>query len=132
MVDECGFAAGVWLHFAEFDFTLHTVEGVINRNVDGRVLVLAACAKCMALGVALPDTAEDRREEIAELGFIARPMAGAATVEFEAIIQTGWWLEVTVSGLAIMPASRRTVGQSAYAARLFLSRKTSLMSRILV
>src|SRR5690606_1844026 len=66
---------------AQADVACGAFQGVFEVDFDGGVVVFAARAEVRA-GRALPAAAEQRREEFAELGFLARRGGAAEFVAF--------------------------------------------------
>jgi hypothetical protein len=100
---------------AQRDLALGAVERVFQRDLDGRVMVFAACAVVLARGAAPLGLAEHRREELAEVGMVGRALARAA-VELEARVPARRRLEVALGAAA----ARDAVGQRVVRGALFL------------
>ena len=110
VADQCWSAVGIWLHGAELDFTLHTLERVFDGDVDRRVLVLAPGAVSLLLGAALRGFAKHRCEKFTELRFVAGSMARVARV-LKALVPARRWTKVAVARRATLAATGDTVSQ---------------------
>jgi hypothetical protein len=97
------------------DLALGAVERVFDGDLDGRVVVFAARAVVLARGAAPLGLAEHRREELAEVRMIGRPLARAA-VELEARVPPRRRLEVALGAAA----ARDAIGQRVVGRALFL------------
>jgi hypothetical protein len=84
-VHKGGLSLGVILQRTQVDLALNTVDGILHRNFDGSMVVLAprlvvATARRQLLGVA-----KHGREELAEIGMVNRALT-RATVQFKASV----------------------------------------------